>query len=96
MSEKKVYNIYFCIERYNKDMNKKTLESSEVKIEEEFFFYDYDFNMTIKDLKEYFLSNFGYKYQFCSCILFLFNRNTYIFQNDQYSLINESETKKLN
>ena len=63
-----------------------------VKIKEDFNFYDYDSNATIGYLKEYFLTTFGHKYdKCCKCLLSLYS----VDRRNYTLLLDDDNTKKL-
>ena len=63
-----------------------------VKIEEDFNFYDYGSNATIGYLKEYFLTTFGHKYdKCCKCLLSLYSAD----RRNYTLLLDDDNTKKL-
>ena len=72
-NEPKKYIIHFGKEKvWGEDKIKPEIPLEYVKIFETFAFYDYSLNSTVGYLKEYFLTNFGNKYQYCKCELFLY------------------------
>ena len=90
MSNKQEYTIYYIKKRDIVDLNQE-IQFNEDEKKEEFKFFDYDSTQTIRNLKEYFLSNFGHKYKLCYCQLNLLrfsSRNT-------LASINENDSKKL-
>ena len=94
MATKKKYTIYFGIEKKNSKESSEVLEASNFSEKESFIFFDYDSKQSIKNLKEYFLSSFGYKYKYCTCLIDLFKLNSG-FLRDRFNLVKDDELKKL-
>ena len=83
------------MEQNKKELNENKQEKilqipiNNVKIKEEFNFFDYDSTATIGFLNEYFLTSFGYKYdKCCKCILSLYNTD-----KKNYSLLLNDDNK---
>ena len=94
MATKKKYTIYFGIEKKNSKESSEVLEAGNFSEKETFIFFDYDSKQSIKNLKEYFLSSFGYKYKYCTCLIDLFRLNSG-FLRDRFNLVKDDELKKL-
>ena len=94
MATKKKYTIYFGIEKKNSKVSNEVLEAGNFSDKETFIFFDYDSKQSIKNLKEYFLSSFGYKYKFCTCLIDLFKINSG-FLRDRFNLVKDDGLKKL-
>ena len=95
MEIRKKYTIYFGRENSNSNKLNEILEADNFSEKEKFIFIDYDSKQSIKNLKNFFLSIFGYKYEYCSCLIDLFILKPGSFQN-KFSLIIDDELKKLN
>ena len=86
----------FGIERVKQEGNQiqqnngEIIQDNNVEIIENFEFYDYSSNSTIKYLKEYFLTTFGQKYKYCKCIL-----DVYYLNKRVYQILSKDESKKL-
>ena len=94
MATKKKYTIYFGIEKKNSKVSNEVLEAGNFSDKETFIFFDYDSKQSIKNLKEYFLSSFGYKYKYCTCLIDLFKINSG-FLRDRFNLVKDDGLKKL-
>ena len=95
MYPKRTYNISFGIEinvelEGQNNPNKSEIPINNVKIGREFPFQDYDLNLTIGNLKEYFLINYGQQLNYCKCTLFIYYKESNI-----YKLLSENENEKL-
>ena len=87
------YKIKFGKESlWNKDDNKIQIPSENVQLFDEFDFIDYSLDSTIDYLKEYFLTNFGHKYRYCKCELYVFFKNE---KENSYRRLTEVDTNKL-
>ena len=104
MSLKKKYNISFGIEKTKikrdsklVDLNLNEIIEDQVQLKEENFrVYDYDCCMTIKYLKEYFLTTFGHKYKnCCTCVLFVYRYESSLFKKPKYFLLSKIENEKI-
>ena len=91
MSIKEKYTILFYTPKPNKIIINEHLKLDDLELKEEFFFYDYDFKQTIKNLKIYFFSAFGHKYNCCYCQLSLYQINPKLFSSNLIYL-NKEET----
>ena len=94
MSNKKEYTIFY-IKKKDLVILNRNIHFNENETKEIFSFYDYYSTQTIRDLKEYFLTNFGHKYKLCYCQLYLLNLISGKNKNGTLALINENESKKL-
>ena len=94
MSEKQVYMVYFIEKRRLLDLNQE-IQYNEDEIKKEFAFDDFYSSKTIRNLKEYFLSNFGHIYKLCTCQLYLFRFISRVFSPSTLAFINENDSKKL-
>ena len=99
-SQKKIYIITFCVEKDNKNSfpieeNKSEIPSENVQIEGDFDFYDYFSGTTIEYLKEFFLTIFGKKYNYCKCMLSVFYRTSGVFEQTKYHLLSNNENSKI-
>ena len=107
MASKKKYEISFHIERKTNDkekirtsnLNEKDLKEillSQVNHQKEnFYIYDYNSNLTINSLKEYFLLTFGNKYKYCPCVLFVYYLESSLFSSDKLILLSKDNNLKL-
>ena len=107
MASKKKYEITFHTEKKTKDkekirtsnLNEKDLKEillSKVNPQKEnFYIYDYNSNLTINSLKEYFLLTFGNKYKYCPCVLFVYYLESSLFGNDKLILLSKDDNLKL-
>ena len=87
---KKKYTISFgkLSNYYNEEYNE--IPRDIVKIFEKFYFIDYSLNSNIGYLKEYFLTNFGYQYQYCKCQIAVYQKT-----NNKYKILSNSDSSKL-
>ena len=70
------YQIFFGINKgNNNDPNKEDIFEKDVEIKENFEFNDYNLESTKGNLKEYFLTTFGKKYQLCECEISILYKN---------------------
>ena len=73
------------------EQNENALQWNDVKIENYFDYNVFKSKPTIKDLKEFFLTNFGEKNQYCKCQL------SVLFKEDnEYQLLSNDENTELN
>ena len=98
MSSKKKYTFSYGVEKKIENSNHNIIENINIKeilitkvdlLEENILIYDYDSQLTIKGLKEYFLLTFGHKYKCCPCVLFIY------YKDKKYILLDEKESIKL-
>ena len=88
---KKEYKIFFCIDKGEiREQNKEENEEKHVEIINYFYFYDYNLNSTILNLKEFFLTNFGEKYKYCKCELSVYTK-----RNNKYQILSNFDDFKL-
>ena len=107
MSSKKKYDISFHTEKQNKKNEKfktSNLQKEDLKEilfsnvnpqKENFSIYDYNSNLTINSLKEYFLLTFGNKYKYCPCVLFVYYLQSSLFGQDKLILLDVDDNRKL-
>ena len=94
-STQKTYKIQFGEEP--EDLNqeninpeiKEEIPINIVEIKKEFNFYDYNSSSTIEYLKEYFLTTFGQKYNYCKCVLSVYKKGK------NYQILSTDAKKKL-
>ena len=83
MSKKERYTIFFYTPKSNKLYLNGSIKFDDLNLKEEFSFYDYDSKQTIRNLKFYFFSIFGHKYNnICCCQLLLYYINPKLFASD--------------
>ena len=96
MSKKVKYTIFFYTPKSNKLYLNGSIKFDDLNLKEEFSFYDYDSKQTIRNLKIYFLSTFGHKYNnICCCQLLLYRINPKLFSKDLIRFIG-NETQLIN
>ena len=95
MTNKKEYTLFYIRKKDSDTLNKENIYVDDEDIIEEFIFFDYDSTQTIRNLKEYFLSNFGHKYNFCFCQLYLLKLTNDFIEFRFLSFINEQDSYKL-
>ena len=98
MSSPKIYQIIFGIENEaggNDQIQqyKEEIPDTNVKILGSFNFTDY--KSTIESVKEFFLTTFGYKFKFCRCVLFLYEKEKHHFSPSIYRLLSRNDNKKI-
>ena len=76
----------------NKEPKNNNIPEKEVEILEHFDFFDHSVNSSFLYLKEYFLENFGHKYQWCLCEFSVFSKSKNVYQIN----ISSEETKLKN
>ena len=98
MSSPKIYQIIFGIENEaggNDQIQqyKEEIPDTNVKILGSFNFTDY--KSTIESVKEFFLTTFGYKFKFCRCVLFLYEKEKNFFSSNFYRRLSSHDNKKI-
>ena len=76
------YTINFYNQKPHKQIINNNLELEDCEFKEKFTFRDYDSQQNILDLKEYFLTIFRHKYQYCLCQLILCKK-----ENNRFTII---------
>ena len=95
-STQKVYKIQFGEEPEHLNQENINVEIKEeipiniVEMRKEFPFYDYNSSSTIEYLKEYFLTTFGQKFNYCKCVL-----SVYYKKGKNYQILSSDAKKKL-
>ena len=98
-AQKTEYFIDFYVQNPRTYMNNNQIKVEDCTLREKFSFNDYDNKQTIRSLKEYFLTFFGHKYQFCTCQLMLFKKNSHIFNQsffEKYDRLDNTLINRLN
>ena len=96
----KKYVIYYIINKADEwappiGIRHTTLPDNTIEEKEELKYYDYNSNSTISNIKVYFLSYFGKKYDCCYCMLSLYRKEKFFLGSDIYHLIDREEKVKL-
>ena len=90
-SSKTKYLISFGIDKCNNlNIINFSFIANNLEILEEFEFYDYNASSNIGNLKEFFLTTFGQKYQFCRCEISVYNK-----VNKEYRRLSCNEESRL-
>ena len=95
---KKSYNIYFGIDNIiggEQNQPKNEIPEKNIKIVENFNFYDYNSEATIGYLKEFFLTTFGQRHKYCKCVLFVYFKYKPYFGDGRFIILNKEDNKKL-
>ena len=96
----KKYSISFGIEKTlqknnSNGQNKEEILTNNVDLKEDFIINDYNSNLTIGYIKEYFLTTFGQKYKYCKCELNVYYKISAYFSQNKYHLLSDSDNDKL-
>ena len=96
----KKYSISFGIEKTlqknnSNGQNKEEILTNNVDLKEDFIINDYNSNLTVGYIKEYFLTTFGQKYKYCKCELNVYYKISAYFSQNKYHLLSDSDNDKL-
>lgn len=97
----KKYSITFGKEKKAQNANPDEQNKSEILVNnvvlfEDFIVNDYNSNLTIGNIKEFFLENFAYKYKYCKCMLSLYYKISAYFGQNKFRLLSNNDSTKIN